>query len=39
MRRGGGVKHGRVIRVLDLLKQAGLTKIAFGVTLAASATP
>src|SRR5687767_352188 len=33
------VKHGRVIRVLDILKQAGLTKIAFGVTPAASATP
>ncbi len=26
------VSHGRVIHVLDLLKQAGLTKIAFGVT-------
>jgi biopolymer transport protein ExbD len=26
------VAHGRVIRVLDLLKQAGLSKIAFGVT-------
>lgn len=25
------VQHGRVIRVLDLLKQAGVTKIAFGV--------
>jgi biopolymer transport protein ExbD len=33
------VKHGRVIRVLDILKQAGLTKIAFGVTPAASAAP
>lgn len=26
------VQHGRVIHVLDLLKQAGVTKIAFGVT-------
>lgn len=26
------VQHGRVIRVLDLLKQAGVSKIAFGVT-------
>ncbi len=26
------VQHGRVIRVLDLLKQAGVAKIAFGVT-------
>jgi biopolymer transport protein ExbD len=26
------VQHGRVIRVLDLLKQGGVTKIAFGVT-------
>jgi biopolymer transport protein ExbD len=26
------VQHGRVIRTLDLLKQAGVTKIAFGVT-------
>lgn len=26
------VPHGRVIRVLDLLKQAGVSKIAFGVT-------
>lgn len=26
------VQHGRVIRALDLLKQAGVTKIAFGVT-------
>ncbi|MEI7892323.1 MAG: biopolymer transporter ExbD [Myxococcales bacterium] len=26
------VTHGRVIRVLDLLKQAGIQKIAFGVT-------
>lgn len=25
------VEHGRVIRVLDILKQAGLTKFAFGV--------
>jgi biopolymer transport protein ExbD len=26
------VQHGRIIRVLDLLKQAGIAKIAFGVT-------
>ena len=26
------VPHGRVIHVLDLLKQAGVTKIAFGVS-------
>ncbi|MBW2523107.1 MAG: biopolymer transporter ExbD [Deltaproteobacteria bacterium] len=26
------VQHGRIIRVLDLLKQAGVAKIAFGVT-------
>jgi biopolymer transport protein ExbD len=26
------VQHGRVIRALDLLKQAGIAKIAFGVT-------
>src|SRR5438045_6802504 len=26
------VQHGRVIRTLDLLKQAGVSKIAFGVT-------
>jgi biopolymer transport protein ExbD len=26
------VQHGRIIRVLDLLKQAGISKIAFGVT-------
>ena len=26
------VQHGRVIRVLDLLKQGGINKIAFGVT-------
>jgi biopolymer transport protein ExbD len=26
------VTHGRVIRILDLLKQAGVAKIAFGVT-------
>ena len=26
------VPHGRVIHVLDLLKQAGVAKIAFGVT-------
>jgi biopolymer transport protein ExbD len=26
------VQHGRIIRVLDLLKQAGVSRIAFGVT-------
>jgi biopolymer transport protein ExbD len=26
------VQHGRVIRILDLLKQAGVSKIAFGVS-------
>jgi biopolymer transport protein ExbD len=26
------VRHGRVMHVLDLLKQAGIAKIAFGVT-------
>jgi len=26
------VQHGRIMRVLDLLKQAGVSKIAFGVT-------
>ena len=26
------VQHGRIIRILDLLKQAGVSKIAFGVT-------
>jgi biopolymer transport protein ExbD len=31
------VTHGRVIHVLDLLKQAHVTKIAFGVTPAAAA--
>jgi biopolymer transport protein ExbD len=31
IRADGRVAHGRVIRVLDLLKQAGVTKIAFGV--------
>jgi biopolymer transport protein ExbD len=33
------VTHGRVIHVLDLLKQAHVTKIAFGVTQAAPAAP
>jgi biopolymer transport protein ExbD len=28
----GTVQHQRVIHVLDLLKQAGIAKIAFGVT-------
>lgn len=31
IRADSAVQHGRVIRVLDLLKQAGVTKIAFGV--------
>ncbi len=26
------VQHGRIIRILDLLKQAGISRIAFGVT-------
>jgi biopolymer transport protein ExbD len=26
------VQHGRIIRILDLLKQAGVSRIAFGVT-------
>jgi len=29
------VQHGRVIRALDLLKEAGMSRIAFGVTPAA----
>ena len=33
------VTHGRVIHVLDLLKQAGLSKIAFGVSPVAPTTP
>jgi biopolymer transport protein ExbD len=33
------VPHGRVIAVLDTLKQAGVSKIAFGVSPAASAVP
>jgi biopolymer transport protein ExbD len=33
------VPHGRVIAVLDTLKQAGISKIAFGVSPAASAVP
>lgn len=32
IRADGSVTHGRVVRVLDLLKQAGITKIAFGVS-------
>ncbi|MDI1442848.1 biopolymer transporter ExbD [Polyangium sp. 6x1] len=32
IRADGDVPHRRVIRTLDLLKQAGLSKIAFGVT-------
>ncbi len=32
IRADAAVSHGRVIRVLDLLKQAGISKIAFGVT-------
>jgi biopolymer transport protein ExbD len=31
IRADASVTHGRVIRVLDLLKQAGISKIAFGV--------
>ncbi len=34
------VQHGRIIRILDLLKQAGVSKIAFGVTpISAEPTP
>jgi len=34
------VQHGRIIRILDLLKQAGVSKIAFGVTpISAETTP
>jgi biopolymer transport protein ExbD len=33
------VPHGRVIHVLDLLKQAGVAKIAFGVTPVSPMTP
>lgn len=33
------VEHGRVIRVLDTLKQAGIAKIAFGVAPATRAAP
>jgi biopolymer transport protein ExbD len=33
------VPHGRVIHVLDLLKQAGVAKIAFGVTPVAPVAP
>ena len=29
------ISHGRVVRVMDLLKQGGIGKIAFGVTPAA----
>lgn len=32
IRADSAVPHGRVIRVLDLLKQAGISKVAFGVT-------
>lgn len=39
IRADGSVPHGRVIQVLDVLKQAGLTKIAFSVNPAASAAP
>lgn len=28
----GQVPHGRVVRVMDLLKQAGVSKVAFGVS-------
>ena len=37
LRADASVPHGRVIRVLDLLKQAGVTKIAFGVATVAPA--
>ncbi len=39
IRADGSVPHGRVIQVLDILKQAGLTKVAFSVNPAASAAP
>jgi biopolymer transport protein ExbD len=39
IRADANVKHGRVITMLDLLKQAGVTKIAFGVNSAGSAPP
>jgi len=32
IRADSAVPHGRVIRVLDLLKQAGVSKIAFGIS-------
>jgi biopolymer transport protein ExbD len=32
IRADAAVPHGRVLRMLDLLKQAGVSKIAFGVT-------
>ena len=35
----GKVLHERVIHVLDLLSQAGITQIAFGVSLTSPATP
>jgi biopolymer transport protein ExbD len=38
IRADGSVTHGRVIRVLDVLKQAGISKIAFGVSKAEPVT-
>ncbi len=32
IRADSAVQHGRVIRILDLMKQAGISKIAFGVS-------
>jgi biopolymer transport protein ExbD len=32
IRADSAVQHGRVIRVMDLLKQAGVSKVAFGVS-------
>jgi len=32
IRADAAVSHGRVIRALDLLKQAGVSRIAFGVS-------
>jgi biopolymer transport protein ExbD len=39
IRAASSVPHGRVVGVLDILKQAGISKISFGVTPAASAAP
>jgi biopolymer transport protein ExbD len=32
IRADSAVQHGRVIRILDLMKQAGISKIAFGIS-------